>query len=150
LNAALAIGGAVAVALLALLPEAGRRQPLLSAVFLLYGLSILLLAVTRDLATAALVLVVIGCCAGAFDVLQQTLIQMAVPDAQRGRAVGLWVLSIGLAPLGHLEMGGFVAALGAPSALALNGALTLAAAVLLLWRAPAYRWTRRTPPAAND
>ena len=32
------------------------------------------------------VVVVIGFCAGAFDLLQQTLIQMAVPNEQRGRA----------------------------------------------------------------
>ncbi len=63
----------------------------------------LALSATRGLAVAAAVLVVLGCRAGAFDVLQQTLIQMAVPDAQRGRAVGIWVLSIGSAPLGHLR-----------------------------------------------
>lgn len=85
-------------------------------------------------------MLVIGLCAGAFDVLQQTLIQMAVPDEQRGRAVGVWVLSIGSAPLGHLEMGALIAALGVPAALLINGGLTLAAAALLLARAPAYRW----------
>lgn len=142
LNAAVAIGGAVAVALLALLPEGGRRQPLLSAIFLIYGLSIVGVALTRSLAAATAVLVVVGCCAGAFDVIQQTLIQMAVPDEQRGRAVGIWVLSIGSAPLGHLEMGLLIAALGVPSALLINGAVTAAAAMLLA-RAPDYRWAWR-------
>jgi MFS family permease len=141
LNAAVAIGGAIAVALLALLPEGGRRQPLLSAIFLIYGLSLLGLGLTRTLAVAIAVLVVTGCCAGAFDVLQQTLIQMAVPDEQRGRAVGIWVLSIGSAPVGHLEMGLLIAALGVPSALLINGAVTMAAAAMLLARAPDYRWT---------
>ena len=142
LNAALSVGGAVAVALLSLLPEQGRRQPLLSTIFLVYGLSILVLAATRDLAMAAAVLVVMGFCAGAFDLLQQTLIQMAVPNEQRGRAVGLWVLSLGSAPVGHLEMGMLIAALGVPIALLINGALTVAAAATLLVRAPGYRWTR--------
>jgi MFS family permease len=142
LNAALSIGGAVAVALLSLLPEKGRRQPLLSTIFLVYGLSILGLAATRDLAVAAGVLVVMGFCAGAFDLLQQTLIQMAVPNEQRGRAVGLWVLSLGSAPVGHLEMGMLIAALGVPIALLINGALTVAAATTLLVRAPSYRWVR--------
>jgi MFS family permease len=142
LNAALSVGGAVAVALLSLLPEQGRRQPLLSMIFLVYGLSILVLAATRELAVAAVVLLVIGFCAGAFDLLQQTLIQMAVPNEQRGRAVGLWVLSIGSAPIGHLEMGMLIAALGVPIALLINGALTLAAAATLLVRAPSYRWVR--------
>jgi MFS family permease len=140
LNAALSVGGAVAVALLSLLPEQVRRQPLLSAIFLLYGLSILALAATRDLAIATAVLVVMGLCAAAFDLLQQTLLQIAVPSEQRGRAVGLWLYSIGSAPVGHLEMGMLIAALGVPVALLINGALTLAAAVTLLARAPVYRW----------
>jgi MFS family permease len=142
LNAAVAVGGAIAVALLALLPEGGRRQPLLGAIFLVYGLSLLGLAATRELVLAAAVLVVTGFCAGAFDVLQQTLLQMAVPNEQRGRAVGMWVLGLGSAPVGHLEMGTLIAALGAPSALLINGAVTVAAAATLLARAPGYRWTR--------
>jgi MFS family permease len=142
LNAALSVGGAVAVALLSLLPEQSRRQPLLSTIFLVYGLSILVLATTRGLAISAAVLVIIGFCAGAFDLLQQTLIQLAVPNEQRGRAVGLWVLSLGSAPAGHLEMGMLIAALGVPIALMINGALTVAAAATLLARAPGYRWPR--------
>jgi MFS family permease len=141
LNAAVAIGGAIAVALLALLPEGGRRQPLLSAIFLIYGLSLLGLAMTRHLALATAVLVVTGCCAAAFDVLRQTLIQMAVPQEQRGRAAGIWVLSVGSAPVGHLEMGLLIAVLGVPSALLINGAVTVAAAATFLARAPDYRWT---------
>jgi MFS family permease len=142
LNAAVSVGGAVAVALLSLLPGRVERQPLLGAIFLVYGLSILALAATHNLVAAAAVLVVTGCCAGAFDVLQQTLIQMAVPDAQRGRAVGIWVLGLGSAPAGHLEMGMLIAALGVPSALLINGVLTVAAATTLLARVPGYRWAR--------
>jgi hypothetical protein len=98
----------------------------------------------------AAVLVVVGCCAGAFDVLQQTLLQLAVPDAQRGRAVGLWVLGLGSAPLGHLEMGLLVATLAAPRALLINGAITVAAAAALLAYAPAYRWTHRVQPESHE
>ena len=146
LNAAVAIGAALAVVLLSLLPPQLRRQPLLGAIFLLYGLSILLVAATRELVAATAVLVVTGFCAGAFDVLLQTLMQMAVPDEQRGRAVGIWVLGLGSAPLGHLEMGMLVAAIGAPIALLINGILTVAASATLLARAPDYRWTLRTRP----
>lgn len=150
LNAAVAVGGAIAVALLALLPAGGRRQPLLGAIFLIYGLSILGLALTRNLAVATAVLVITGCCAAAFDVLQQTLIQMAVPDEQRGRAVGLWVLSIGSAPVGHLEMGLLIAVLGVPNALLINGSMTVAAVATLLARVPDYRWTWRARPAIQS
>lgn len=141
LNASLSIGGAIALAFLSAIPERVRRQPLLSAIFLIYGLSIMALALTRDLMVAAAVLVVTGFCAGAFDMLQQTLIQLAVPDEQRGRAVGVWILGIGSAPVGHLEMGALIGAFGVPTALVLNGALTIASAVAFLARAPDYRWT---------
>jgi MFS family permease len=143
MNAALTGGGALAVALLAMLPERVGRRPLLGATFVVYGLSIVALAGARSLALAAAVLVVIGCCASAFDVLQQTLIQMAVPTGQRGRAVGMWTLSIGSAPIGHLEMGALMAAGGVPLALALNGGVTVVAALALLALAPAYRPERR-------
>jgi MFS family permease len=140
INAAVALGGAAAVALLSLVPERVPRQPLLGATYLVFGLAIVGVAATRTVATAAIVLVVVGCCAAAFDVLQQTLIQLAVPPAQRGRAVGLWVFSIGSAPIGHLEMGALANILGVPAALLINGALTVAAAALLLLRSPEYRW----------
>ena len=146
LNAAGSVGGAIAVLLLALLPGQRWRQPLLGAVFFVYGLAIVGLATTRELLAAAAVMVVIGMCAAAFDVLQQTLIQMAVSTEQRGRAVGLWVFSIGSAPLGHLEMGILISALGVPLSLLINGTLTVVAAMTLLARAPAYRWLSSSEP----
>jgi predicted MFS family arabinose efflux permease len=146
LNAAASVGGAIAVLALTLLPGNAKRQAVLGSVFLLYGLSILVLASTHNLAAAVTMMVVIGMCAASFDVLQQTLIQLAVPGEQRARAVGLWVLSIGSAPVGHLEMGMLVAALGVPSALVINGVFTVVAAVTLLVRAPEYRLSPRIRP----
>ena len=140
----MAIGGTTAVLLLSLIPSRVRREPLLGAAFVVYGLSLLGVSSARNLATAAAILVVTGLCAGAFDVLQQTLIQLAVPEEQRGRAVGIWVLGLGSAPVGNLEMGTLIAAFGAPTALLINGCLTLASAAVLLVRAPQYRLALRT------
>jgi hypothetical protein len=83
--------------------------------------------------------VLAGACAAAFDALEQTLIQLAVPAEQRGRAVGVWVLGLGSGPVGHLEIGAVMATLGAPSALTINGLLVLAGAIVLVTRTPAYR-----------
>ena len=74
--------------------------------------------------------------------------QLAVPAAQRGRAVGVWVLGLGSAPVGYIEVGLLVAALGAPAALLVNGALVVGGAALLA-RAPAYRWAFRSSRAAR-
>jgi predicted MFS family arabinose efflux permease len=145
LNAAAAIGGTLAVAGLAAVPGRVRREPLLASVYLIYGVAMVALGLTRELAAAAAVLAVIGACAAAFDALQQTLLQLAVPVEQRGRAVGIWVLGLGSAPLGHLEMGALTAALGAPGALVLNGLLVVAGGATLAARAPGYRWKARAP-----
>jgi hypothetical protein len=139
LNAATAIGGTAALIGLAILPGRVAREPILGGVFLLYGLALCALAFCRDLPTAAAVLLLIGACAAAFDLLQQLLMQLAVPDAQRGRAVGLWVVGIGSAPLGHLEMGALAGAVGVPLALLVNGTVLTTAAGVLAVRAPAFR-----------
>lgn len=139
LNAALGIGGAIGVLLLSFVPEHIGRKPLLGGVYVVYGLAIIGFGLSRDIVLATILLLITGFCAAAFDVLQQTLIQLAVPPWQRGRAVGLWVLSIGSAPVGHLQMGLLANMLGVPIALLINGTLTLLAAGALLLRAPEYR-----------
>ncbi len=149
LNAAASVGGTIALVLLSLLAGRVRREPLIGGIFVAYGASLIVLAATHDLRVAAAVLVVTGLCAGAFDVLQQTLIQMAVPEEQRGRAIGIWVLGVGSAPVGNLEMGALIAALGAPSALLINGALAIASAGMLLARSPSYRWRLRVRPESD-
>jgi MFS family permease len=111
-----------------------HREWVLSGVFVLYGASLLALATTRDLVQTAVVLVITGACAAAFDALQQTLMQLSVPEAQHGRAMGIWMLGIGSSPLGHLEMGVLASSVGAPGALLINGTLVVAAAATLLGR----------------
>ena len=143
LNAAVSIGGAIAVILLSTIPLDTPRHPLLGAIFLVYGIAIVAFASTHNLFLATAILLLIGFCAAAFDVLQQTLIQLSVPDEQRGRAVGVWILGIGSAPIGHLEMGAIAGALGVPIALLFNGTLTIISALILLASAPAYRFNIR-------
>ena len=144
LSAATSIGGTLAVVLLSMLPRQAPREQIMSLVFVVYGVSMLTLAGTSSLVAAAAVLVVTGACAASFDLLQQTLLQLAVSEDQRGRAVGVWVLGIGSAPVGHLEMGTLVAALGAPSALMVNGLAVVVCALVLVTSAPLYRWSIRS------
>ena len=73
---------------------------------------------------------VVNACATAADTLYKTLMQQNVPNEHRGRAMGSWVLAIGTAPSGHLEVGALAGVLGAPRALLINGGI-LAVANLL-------------------
>jgi MFS family permease len=134
LSAATSIGGTLAVILLSVLPRQVPREQIMGLVFAVYGVSLLTLAGMSSLPAAAAVLVVTGACAASFDLLQQTLLQLAVTEDQRGRAVGVWVLGIGSAPVGHLEMGTLVATLGAPPALMVNGLAVVVCALALATR----------------
>ncbi len=140
LSAATSIGGTLALILLTMVPIRVRREALLGPIFVAFGVSIVGVALTRDLVVATAVLVLTGACAGAFDLLQQTLIQLAVPAGQRGRAVGVWIFGLGSAPLGNLEMGMLMATLGVPGALLINGIVVIVSATTLLVRVPRYRW----------
>jgi hypothetical protein len=61
------------------------------------------------------------------------LLQFSVSNEQRGRAMGAWVVGVGTAPLGHLQIGYMAALAGAQIALAANGlALVVLAAGLAI------------------
>jgi MFS family permease len=139
MTAAASLGATVAAIALTGLPGNTRREPLLAGVYVVYGLAILGLGMAASLLVATAVMVVIGACAASFDALEQMMIQLAVPDDQRGRAVGIWVFSIGTAPVGHLEVGTLASLVGAPGALLVNGLGVIVGALLLIARAPSYR-----------
>ena len=47
--------------------------------------------------------------------------QLSVPDELRGRAGGAWVVAIGLAPLGQMQMGALASLFGVSVALGTSG-----------------------------
>ena len=70
-----------------------------------------------------MVLLFVNACAMAVDTLYKALMQDLVPDEERGRAMGTWVLSVGFAPVGHVGVGALAGVVGAPGALLINGAV---------------------------
>ena len=85
--------------------------------------------VTNGVFTFVLALLFINACASGVDTLYKTLMQSNVPNEQRGRAMGSWVVSIGVAPVGHLSLGAIAGVLGAPGALLINGSLLLGVSI---------------------
>ena len=74
----------------------------------------------------------------AVDTLYKTLMQDLVPDEERGRAMGSWVLSVVFAPVGHVGIGALPGSL-APAALLINGAALVAINVAATLGAPRIR-----------
>jgi hypothetical protein len=105
---------------------------------LAFGGALIVLAISPSLLGFVGVLIVLTMvnAAGALaDILAQSLVQLAVPPALRGRAGGAWVVAIGLAPLGQLQIGALASLFGVGVALGTSG---LALALLAVATAVIY------------
>ena len=126
-------GGLLGLALLANLRDYRRKGLLMFIIATAFGIGLMGFSLSTALVYFIVVLAAVNACAMSVDTLYKTLMQSNVPDEQRGRAMGSWVLSIGGAPVGHLGVGGLATALGAQGALLVNGAMlagvSLAAAI---------------------
>ena len=116
-------GGLLGLALLANLRDYRRKGLLMFMIAGAFGVGLMAFSVSSALVYFIVVLAAVNACAMSVDTLYKTLMQTNVPDEQRGRAMGSWVLSIGVGPLGHLGVGGMATALGAQGALLVNGAV---------------------------
>ena len=126
-------GGVLGLVLLANLGDFRRKGLLLFAGAAAFGLGQMAFSLSSNILVFVTILAFVNACASAVDTLNKTLMQANVANEERGRAMGSWVLSIGLAPVGHLGVGGMAGVLGAPGALLVNGGVltfvSLAAAV---------------------
>ncbi len=104
-----------------------------------FGAGLMAFSLTGNIYSFIGVLLLVNACAMAVDTLYKTLMQDAVSDEERGRAMGSWVLSIGFAPVGHVGVGALAGAVGAPGALLVNGAALAAISVISAVALPRIR-----------
>ena len=138
-------GAVVAILLLSLFGEVGRRGLLLLLNLTVFGAALLLLGQSSAIdallpgGTAAgaqaysilgqspafvIALIATGIVGGAMalsDIFSQSMMQNIVPNEQRGRAMGAWIVGIGTAPIGNLQVGAIIRAAGVGIALSANG-----------------------------
>jgi Na+/melibiose symporter-like transporter len=136
------VGGVVGVLVLAGISTRVRQGPVLGIVCVAFGLGLVAFASSPAFALALFVLFIIGVMWASVDSLLPTLLQYSVRDEERGASVGVWNLSRGLGPLGHLEVGALAGAIGASLALTINGGLIIivVALIILLYRSKGFRW----------
>jgi MFS family permease len=139
LTSATAAGGIVGILLLSLRGEPASRGRAFLAVLLLFGAAIIFLGNGNSLVVAVVALALVSSCAALTDVFTQTLVQAAVPNELRGRAMGSWILAIGFGPVGHLQVGAIIALSSVSAALTLNGALLVLLATVTILKARRVR-----------
>ena len=121
-------GGLIGIGLVSGLGVARGHGPVFLAVLIGFGAAVLVLGVAPSFAVVVLILIAVNAMGATCDVLSQTLIQLAVPAGQRGRAGGAWVVAIGMAPLGQFQIGALASLLGVGAALGANGLALIAVA----------------------
>ena len=131
LTAARFVGGAVGVVGLTALGEIRHRGFFLLGVLGLFGAGQILLGQALNLWMALLFVTMTNMMAAASDVLHQSLLQLSVPNEQRGRAMGSWIVGIGSAPLGQLQIGYLSGITGSRAALLINGSALIIMAVVM-------------------
>jgi MFS family permease len=137
LNAARAVGGILAL-LASLRGFTAGSGAVFVAVLVSFGGSLIALGVAPYVVgfVGVALLVLLANAAGALaDLLAQSLLQLRVPAHLRGRAGGAWVVAIGLAPLGQLQIGALASLFGVSTALGASGLglVALAGATALLY-----------------
>ena len=135
-------GGLLGLAMLAGLRDFQRKGILTFGLAAAGGMCLMAFSLSSNWFFFLGVLALANFCIQAVDALFKTLMQDNVPDDQRGRAMGSWSFSIGLAPVGHLGIGGLASLLGAAGALLVNGAVLTFASVATITALPKIRRLR--------
>jgi len=135
LNAARSIGGIVGLAAASTRRGGGA---FFVGVVVAFGASLIVLALAPHVvgfAGVVAVLVVVNAMGALADLLAQSLLQLSAPAHLRGRAGGAWVVAIGLAPLGQLQIGALASLFGVSVAFGTSGLalVALAGATALLF-----------------
>jgi MFS family permease len=130
LVAALGLGALVGALSLAAMGHAESRRWLLTIARLVFCAAAFTIAASPWVALTALAMGVAGWGLITNLALSNTLVQLAVPDALRGRVMAAYVWGVvGSAPIGSLFMGATAEAWGAAAAIALGASACLVAAI---------------------
>ena len=139
LNASIGVGGVLGSIFVATRsPTAGRQRVMLTAALSFGGL--LMAAALSPSFSAAVVLVFFGhACSTAFGTLNNTAIQLLIPDSVRGRISSFLMMSFSLPMLGALPVSAAAEAFGAPIAVGVASGLALVSAVAFYALSPTLR-----------
>ena len=118
----------------------------LIAAVLMWGVSIVLLALGTSLWWAMASLIVLGAADTVSKILRAALVQRHTPDALLGRVSSLWMMQTSIGPaIGNMQVGFVARLLSAPLALLIGGTACVAAVGVVAATSPALRTAKLGP-----
>jgi MFS family permease len=140
LQSARGVGALVAALGIASLAHRRFKGKLITAASLALPVALILFSLTRTLPLSLLMLLAVGATNIIVNNLANALVQGLVPDAVRGRVMGIYMLAFfGIMPLGALLAGGVATAIGAPLTVAISAVCFFGCAVAIAIAVPALR-----------
>jgi MFS family permease len=151
LAAAPAVGALIGALLTGWIGRVRRQGVAVFAAVAVWGIAITLFGlVTASFALALVFLAIAGAADVVSAVMRSTIVQMATPDALRGRLTGLHITVVNGGPrLGDMEASAVAAATSAQFSVVSGGLLCLAGLVLVAWRFPELARYDSTRPEAS-
>jgi MFS family permease len=149
LRSAPAAGAALTGVALAVWPIERRAGAKMFACVALFGAATIVFGLSRSLGLSLLALLVAGSADMISVFVRSALIQLATPDAMRGRVSAVNMVFIGASnELGEFESGLTAQWLGAVPAVVLGGVGTLVVVAIWAWKFPELRRVNRLGPMA--
>lgn len=126
------IGALIGALILARLGDFKYKGRILIGSAFLFSLSLIIFSLSKNYALSVFSLVLVGCTSVIPIALINTLLQINVPDAFRGRVMSLFMITFaGIMPFGNLISGGLAQSLGVSAALFFCGLTCLALFTLI-------------------
>jgi MFS family permease len=140
LQSARGIGALVAALGIAALAHRRFKGKLVTAASFAMPVALILFSLTRTFPLSLLLLLAVGATNIVVNNLANALVQGLVPDAVRGRVMGIYMLAFfGIMPLGALMAGGIAAVIGAQLTLAITAVGFFGCALAIAIAVPAIR-----------
>jgi hypothetical protein len=151
LRSAPGVGAALMAIFLARRPIRGRAGKIMLGCVAGFGVFTILFGVSRSLMLSLVALLLVGATDMVSVVIRATLVQVATPDAMRGRVNAVDMLFIGASnELGEFESGLTAHWFGTVPAVVLGGAGTLCVIGLWAWLFPELRNADQLQPAEPE
>jgi MFS family permease len=153
LSACAGIGGVAGSFYVAWQADSQRRIRRMMVSMVGFGAFLLLFSVTPYFTTALGLVFLANACGSVYGTLNNTAIQMIIPDEVRGRVSSFLMMSFSLPLLGTLPMSAVAQGYGAPTAVGIASVLAVVVSLLFYLGSPALRGmdaTVRAAIAADD
>jgi predicted MFS family arabinose efflux permease len=138
------LGGMLGAVVVARRGERPQRLRLMMCSVVAFGSFLLLFSISPSFWIALPLILAANVFAGVFQILNNTAIQLIVPEDVRGRISGFLMMSFGLTPLGTLPMALLAQRVGAPTAVAAASAVVVIGAIVWYAASPVLRGMDRS------